>query len=198
MPLSCEPCRHRRQSVGSCPAMASRAGVPSASAGRREGGLHTAASSEFMSVSCLDALLLFFLRRESSSSGENWGKIRRAGAFCRVVAVRAGARGLCVSVPRTRLSAAGHLAERALWRIGAAGRSVSQAVWSALWLAAAAPGGYAGSVLTPPGWAANTAVNDSPNPRTCPPGPCLLPCGELPSGLGAWALSSVSGCLVWP
>ncbi|XP_059555457.1 SUN domain-containing protein 1 isoform X7 [Myotis daubentonii] len=34
----------------------------------------------------------------------------------------------------------GHVAERALWRIGAAGRSVSQAVWSALWLAAAAPG----------------------------------------------------------
>ncbi|XP_059555455.1 SUN domain-containing protein 1 isoform X5 [Myotis daubentonii] len=33
-----------------------------------------------------------------------------------------------------------HVAERALWRIGAAGRSVSQAVWSALWLAAAAPG----------------------------------------------------------
>ncbi|XP_014390746.1 PREDICTED: SUN domain-containing protein 1 isoform X7 [Myotis brandtii] len=33
-----------------------------------------------------------------------------------------------------------HAAERALRRIGAAGRSVSQAVWSALWLAAAAPG----------------------------------------------------------
>ncbi|XP_059555452.1 SUN domain-containing protein 1 isoform X2 [Myotis daubentonii] len=41
---------------------------------------------------------------------------------------------------RPILSRAGHVAERALWRIGAAGRSVSQAVWSALWLAAAAPG----------------------------------------------------------
>ncbi|XP_005860894.1 PREDICTED: SUN domain-containing protein 1 isoform X1 [Myotis brandtii] len=41
---------------------------------------------------------------------------------------------------RPTLSRAGHAAERALRRIGAAGRSVSQAVWSALWLAAAAPG----------------------------------------------------------
>lgn len=40
-----------------------------------------------------------------------------------------------------------HLAERALWRIGAAGRSVSQAVWSALWLAAAAPGTAASGVF---------------------------------------------------
>lgn len=71
----------------------------------------------------------------------------------------------CVSVPRTCLSATGHIAERALQRIGAAGWSVSQAVWAALWLAAAAPGGYAGSVLTLLGWAADTAVNDSSNPR---------------------------------
>ncbi|XP_015420466.1 PREDICTED: SUN domain-containing protein 1 isoform X3 [Myotis davidii] len=40
-----------------------------------------------------------------------------------------------------------HLAEQALWRIGAAGRSVSQAVWSALWLAAAAPGTAASGVF---------------------------------------------------
>ncbi|XP_023603968.1 SUN domain-containing protein 1 isoform X6 [Myotis lucifugus] len=41
----------------------------------------------------------------------------------------------------------GHVAERALRRIGAAGRSVSQAVWSALWLAAAAPGTAASAVF---------------------------------------------------
>ncbi|XP_014304930.1 SUN domain-containing protein 1 isoform X4 [Myotis lucifugus] len=40
-----------------------------------------------------------------------------------------------------------HVAERALRRIGAAGRSVSQAVWSALWLAAAAPGTAASAVF---------------------------------------------------
>ncbi|XP_006765313.1 PREDICTED: SUN domain-containing protein 1 isoform X4 [Myotis davidii] len=48
---------------------------------------------------------------------------------------------------RPTLSRAGHLAEQALWRIGAAGRSVSQAVWSALWLAAAAPGTAASGVF---------------------------------------------------
>ncbi|XP_027987739.2 SUN domain-containing protein 1 isoform X4 [Eptesicus fuscus] len=41
----------------------------------------------------------------------------------------------------------GHVAERALRRIGAAARSVSQAVWSALWLAAAAPGKAASGVF---------------------------------------------------
>ncbi|XP_023603967.1 SUN domain-containing protein 1 isoform X3 [Myotis lucifugus] len=48
---------------------------------------------------------------------------------------------------RPTLSRAGHVAERALRRIGAAGRSVSQAVWSALWLAAAAPGTAASAVF---------------------------------------------------
>ncbi|KAK1343643.1 LOW QUALITY PROTEIN: hypothetical protein QTO34_016423 [Cnephaeus nilssonii] len=40
-----------------------------------------------------------------------------------------------------------HVAERVLRRIGAAARSVSQAVWSALWLAAAAPGKAASGVF---------------------------------------------------
>ncbi|XP_070270323.1 SUN domain-containing protein 1 isoform X2 [Myotis yumanensis] len=48
---------------------------------------------------------------------------------------------------RPTLSRAGHIVERALRRIGAAGRSVSQAVWSALWLSAAAPGTAASGVF---------------------------------------------------
>lgn len=45
------------------------------------------------------------------------------------------------------LSRAGHVSERALRRTGAAARSVLQAVWSALWLAAAAPGKAAAGIF---------------------------------------------------
>lgn len=94
-----ESCRLRRQSVGSCPAMASQASRlrPRAGAG---GGVHTAASSEFMSVSCLDALVLFFLKRESASSEENGGKVRLAGVSALWWLWRAGARALvCECAP---------------------------------------------------------------------------------------------------
>lgn len=74
-----------------------------ASAGRREGGVPTAASSEFMPVPCLDALFLFFWRRELIPQ-ENWGKTRLAGVSCRVVAVESCCSGVsCVSVPPARV-----------------------------------------------------------------------------------------------